>query len=125
MVSCASRERHLTGDTGLSSGIPSRGAKDHERAKVLGVVLLLGLASAIYYFVTSKPPEQPPNDRVQEENFDRLQAGMTEQQVESILGAHKRVRGEVLQLERPGSADLQVTIQEQPDSLESDSGDTH
>lgn len=85
--------------------------------KVLVIFLTLGLVAGAYHLITSKDPVQPPNDSVHEENFDRLRAGMTEVQVESILGSpHRKVGGEIVQLERPGSIDLQGTVQEQPDS---------
>jgi antitoxin component YwqK of YwqJK toxin-antitoxin module len=84
--------------------------------KIVVALLGIALAAVSIKILTKEDPLPPPNERVNEYNFDRLRSGMTQTQVEAILGLpDKTTRGEIVQLERLGAADLQGTIQEQPD----------
>ena len=83
--------------------------------KILAILLLIAGAAVAYQMIAKEKCEPPPNERVNEQKFDELRAKMTATQVESILGSpHRTAGGEIVQLERPGSPDLQGTIHERP-----------
>ena len=84
--------------------------------KALVIFLAVVLAATAYQFITSRPPSEPSNDCVHEFAFDRLRAGMTEAEVEGILGQpHKTISGQVVRVERLESPTMSWAIEEQRD----------
>jgi antitoxin component YwqK of YwqJK toxin-antitoxin module len=90
--------------------------------KIIAGLLTVIVASAAFYWFTRKEPEQPPNDRVNSENFrqlqsemERLRLNMTEAQVESILDLpHRTAGGQIVKEERPDSPDARFVLEELP-----------
>jgi hypothetical protein len=81
--------------------------------KIVIALFVVGIAAIVINLITHQDPPKPPNEHVNETNFDRLRAGMKPDKVEAILGPpDQSAQGEIIQLERLGAADLQGTIEE-------------
>jgi len=58
------------------------------------------------------PPEEPPNSAVNEFTYDRLRLGMTQGDIQELLGLpHVTCGGEVVKVDTPGSAQLAYSIE--------------
>ncbi len=80
--------------------------------KIVVFLFLFGGAGVAYQLVNPTEPVRPPNQRVNERNFERLRAGMSSDQVENILGqADSTGIGTLLQVQQPDSPNLQCTIE--------------
>lgn len=81
--------------------------------KTLFAVLVgLAIMAIAFTLITSPAPEQPINGNVHDQNYTRIEQGMTLSQVQDVLGQpHLVCAGEVVKVEKPDSIELSCTIE--------------
>jgi hypothetical protein len=95
-------------------------------AKFLVVLAVLVGIIAIVELVMAPRPSQAPNPRVNGGVYDRIMPGMSEKQIEEILGKPHDLRcGEVVKFEEPPSREVGFEIVERPVRLNVDTLNTY
>jgi len=84
-------------------------------AKLFLLLLVLVGIVAIVELLMAPHPSEAPNPRVSDGVYERVMPGMSEKQIEEILGPPHDIRGgEVVKFEEPDSHEAGFEIQERP-----------